>query len=111
MTTRASRKTQSKAKRVQTAQCQRAAIGSTLDGPTRPGVHGLNRLRWMRVDCTISAIESAENKCRFIPKGNRVLLPPQGQVFSQTCARQWAQENNLVLICGRYEGFDERIRE
>ena len=65
----------------------------------------------MRVDCTISAIESAENKCGFTPKGYRVLLTPQGQVFSQACAQQWAQENSLVLICGRYEGFDERVRE
>ena len=64
----------------------------------------------MRVDCTVAAIESAENKCGFIPKGNRVLLTPQGRKFEQSQAYQLVQQNNLVLICGRYEGFDERIR-
>jgi tRNA (guanine37-N1)-methyltransferase len=65
----------------------------------------------MRVDCTVCAIESAESKCKFVPKGNRVLLTPQGRRFEQSQARRLAQVNNLVLICGRYEGFDERVRE
>ncbi len=43
-------------------------------------------------------------------KGRRILLSPQGQPFSQDLARQLAQEQRLILIAGRYEGFDERIR-
>jgi tRNA (guanine37-N1)-methyltransferase len=43
--------------------------------------------------------------------GRVVLLTPQGTRFDQTLARQFAAEEHLVLVCGRYEGFDERIRE
>ena len=39
-----------------------------------------------------------------------ILLTPQGRPFSQALARELAQEQRLVLICGRYEGFDERVR-
>jgi tRNA (guanine37-N1)-methyltransferase len=40
-----------------------------------------------------------------------VLLSPQGRVFTQTQARAWSNESRLALICGRYEGVDERVRE
>lgn len=40
-----------------------------------------------------------------------VLLTPQGRVFNQTVAYELAQHDRVALICGRYEGFDERIRE
>ncbi|MFC1978804.1 tRNA (guanosine(37)-N1)-methyltransferase TrmD [Chloroflexota bacterium] len=40
-----------------------------------------------------------------------VLLTPQGRQFSQQIADELAQKTRLVLICGRYEGVDERIRE
>ncbi|MGB5504716.1 MAG: tRNA (guanosine(37)-N1)-methyltransferase TrmD [Polyangiales bacterium] len=40
----------------------------------------------------------------------RVLLTPQGQRFSQSHARRFSELGSLTLICGRYEGFDERIR-
>lgn len=39
-----------------------------------------------------------------------VLLTPQGRVFRQETARQLATVDHLILICGHYEGFDERIR-
>ncbi len=65
----------------------------------------------MRVDCTVAAIENAETICKFLPKGHRVLLTPQGTRFNQARAHQWVQGGQIVLICGRYEGFDERIRE
>lgn len=52
---------------------------------------------------------------RALPKakGSRkvILLSPQGQPFSQALARKLAQEDELVFICGHYEGFDERIRD
>ncbi|MGB8223489.1 MAG: tRNA (guanosine(37)-N1)-methyltransferase TrmD [Polyangiales bacterium] len=41
---------------------------------------------------------------------HRVLLTPQGAVFSQAHARRFSELDCLTLICGRYEGFDERIR-
>ena len=43
--------------------------------------------------------------------GRVVLLTPQGRTFTQTVAREFAAQEHLVLVCGRYEGFDERIRE
>ena len=40
-----------------------------------------------------------------------VLLCPQGRKFDQSAARELAKEEHVVLVCGSYEGFDERIRE
>ncbi len=40
-----------------------------------------------------------------------VLLSPQGQTFQQPIAHRFASLEHLVLICGHYEGFDERIRD
>jgi len=43
--------------------------------------------------------------------GKVLLLCPQGKPFDQPKAMELARENRLILIAGRYEGFDERIRE
>ncbi|HEX9013328.1 MAG TPA: tRNA (guanosine(37)-N1)-methyltransferase TrmD, partial [Anaerolineaceae bacterium] len=40
-----------------------------------------------------------------------ILLTPQGRTFDQRTAQELADQPHLALICGRYEGFDERIRE
>jgi tRNA (guanine37-N1)-methyltransferase len=40
-----------------------------------------------------------------------ILLTPQGRLFSQSVAKELAQHPRLALICGRYEGVDERVRE
>jgi len=40
-----------------------------------------------------------------------ILLSPQGQVFTQNIAQEIAQHERIILICGRYEGVDERVRE
>ncbi len=40
-----------------------------------------------------------------------VLLSPQGRLFTQAVAAEWARLPRLLLICGRYEGVDERVRE
>ena len=40
-----------------------------------------------------------------------VLLSPQGQMFTQTLAQQLLRHERIVLICGRYEGVDERVSE
>jgi tRNA (guanine37-N1)-methyltransferase len=39
-----------------------------------------------------------------------ILMDPQGRPFTQAVARELAQEEHLIMVCGRYEGFDERIR-
>ncbi len=40
-----------------------------------------------------------------------ILLTPQGRVFSQKIAAELAQLEHFILICGHYEGIDERVRE
>ena len=40
-----------------------------------------------------------------------ILLTPQGRVFNQSIAQELSQYPRIVLLCGRYEGIDERIRE
>ncbi|MFA5859361.1 MAG: tRNA (guanosine(37)-N1)-methyltransferase TrmD [Elusimicrobiota bacterium] len=40
-----------------------------------------------------------------------VLLTPQGEVYTQHHARMFTQKNQVVLICGHYEGIDDRIRK
>jgi tRNA (guanine37-N1)-methyltransferase len=44
-----------------------------------------------------------------LPRARRVLLGPHGEPFSQACARRLAGMDALMLICGRYEGIDERV--
>jgi len=49
---------------------------------------------------------------RSVPENTRVvLLSPQGRPFTQSMAAEFAQCAKLVLICGRYEGVDERVAE
>lgn len=65
----------------------------------------------MRVDVLVAAIESFDVEPRDAePRARRVLLTPQGQRFDQSIAARLAREPALMLICGRYEGFDERVR-
>ncbi len=40
-----------------------------------------------------------------------VYLTPQGSVFSQKMAEEYAKEDNLIFLCGHYEGIDERVLE
>jgi tRNA (guanine37-N1)-methyltransferase len=52
-----------------------------------------------------------EHVASLAPQPGRVLLlSPQGQPFHQAKARELAREERLILLAGRYEGFDERIR-
>lgn len=43
---------------------------------------------------------------------NKILyLSPQGKVFNQNLSREYAEYDNIILLCGRYEGVDERVLE
>ncbi len=55
----------------------------------------------------IDAIESRETAGRL----HRILLTPQGKPFDQAAARRLSALPGLALVCGRYEGVDERVRE
>ena len=63
----------------------------------------------MRVDCLMAALEHAQAQSQ-VPL-RRVLLTPQGRPFRQPVARELAGHAGLLLVCGRYEGFDERTRQ
>ncbi|MBX3003629.1 MAG: tRNA (guanosine(37)-N1)-methyltransferase TrmD [Anaerolineales bacterium] len=45
------------------------------------------------------------------PAAPVILLSPQGRVFTQAIAQELAQQPRLALLCGRYEGVDERVRQ
>ncbi len=55
----------------------------------------------------VDAYESVE-RCE---NSITVMLTPQGEVFDDKVANELAQYNQVVMLCGHYEGFDERIRE
>ncbi len=67
------------------------------------------------VNC-LDAIDAAVGVTRPAPGAIRgvaplrLLLTPQGAPFRQATAARLALEQELVLVCGRYEGFDERVR-
>ena len=68
----------------------------------------------MKVEPVFAAVESVLGALASQEEGNGcpvILLTPQGRVFNQGMAMELAQQPRLALICGRYEGFDERIRE
>lgn len=55
--------------------------------------------------------EAVENAEREHGSFHKILLCPRGVTFNQKKARELATQERLLLLCGRYEGFDERIRE
>ena len=59
----------------------------------------------MKPEPIFTAVESVHQG------GPIILLSPQGRVFNQHIARALAQEAQVTLICGHYEGIDERVRE
>jgi tRNA (guanine37-N1)-methyltransferase len=61
----------------------------------------------MKPEPLVAAIEAARNKA---PQARVVLLTPQGRVFDQATARRLSLEHEIVLVCGRYEGIDERVK-
>ena len=62
----------------------------------------------MKPEPVFEAVESVLGPESGVPI---ILLTPQGRVFSQTVARELSAHERIALICGRYEGFDERIRK
>jgi tRNA (guanine37-N1)-methyltransferase len=62
----------------------------------------------MKPEPIFAAIEAlkADN-----PEAATVLLTPQGRVWNQALVREYSARPALILLCGRYEGVDERVRE
>ncbi|HMI88998.1 MAG TPA: tRNA (guanosine(37)-N1)-methyltransferase TrmD [Polyangiaceae bacterium] len=64
----------------------------------------------MRVDCLVTCMESLDGDREGSVAAHRVLLTPQGERLHQRHLYALAAMPALVLVCGRYEGFDERVR-
>lgn len=60
----------------------------------------------MQPEPIVQAIESARKR---MPDARIVLLSPQGDPLNQAWLERLAAESSIVLVCGRYEGVDERI--
>ncbi len=62
----------------------------------------------MMVEPLVAALEPLR-KAR--PGSRTVLLSPRGRKFSQAVAKEWVDCGDVVFVCGRYEGIDERLME
>jgi tRNA (guanine37-N1)-methyltransferase len=81
-----------------------------------PGVHrvaddapyGGGQGMLMKVEPAVAAIDAASGAA---PGAIRLLLSPRGRPFSQELAAELAERPALMLVCGHYEGIDERVRQ
>jgi tRNA (guanine37-N1)-methyltransferase len=65
----------------------------------------------MLAEPVIRCVESVLGSQSSVPGSHLIMTSPQGRTFNQTVAKELAARQHLVILCGRYEGFDERIRE
>ncbi len=65
----------------------------------------------MKPEPLFEGVESIREKHGTREDAPVILLTPQGERLSQPLVEKLGAEDDLVLICGRYEGFDERVRE
>lgn len=61
----------------------------------------------IKPDVIYDAYRSIVDKLDYKPK--LIYLTPQGKVFNQKMARKLANEKHLILLCGHYEGIDQRV--
>lgn len=61
----------------------------------------------------VMKVEPFFNAVKFLKKSRSkiILFSPQGRLFDQDMAHKMAKEEHLILLCSRYEGVDERVRE
>ena len=55
-------------------------------------------------------IYKAYESIRKSPKSKTLLMTPQGKVLKQKDLARWSNLDQIIIICGQYEGFDERVR-
>lgn len=63
----------------------------------------------MQVEPIVLAYEDILSRCSSLPKV--LYMSPQGDVFTQNLAKELAKEEELIFLCGHYEGVDERALE
>lgn len=64
----------------------------------------------LRADVLGKAVESAKDKKLKKSEQKVILLSAHGKIFNQNISRKYSKLKNLILVCGHYEGFDERIK-
>ena len=85
-------------------------IGRHLEVDSKPYGGGVGMV--MRVDVVEKAIQSAKCNNVTMKQCNNekvILLDPKGKQFNQAKARTFSRLDHLILVCGHYEGMDERI--
>jgi tRNA (guanine37-N1)-methyltransferase len=75
----------------------------TVDGKAYGGGPGLV----MKVEPIMKAVKAVQKKT----KSRVILFSPRGKQFDQATARRWLKYDQLVFLCGRYEGIDERVAD
>ncbi len=75
----------------------------TVDGKPYGGGPGLV----FKIEPIYKAVKAVKKK----GKTKVVLFSPRGKKFDQTLAKKWSKLDQLIFICGRYEGVDERVAE
>lgn len=65
----------------------------------------------LKAEPVFSAVEHLMEQVGTGARPRVVLMCPQGETFTQQKAEELSKEEHLIMICGHYEGYDERIRE
>ncbi|MDR3197093.1 MAG: tRNA (guanosine(37)-N1)-methyltransferase TrmD [Planctomycetaceae bacterium] len=62
----------------------------------------------LKVDRVVPCVEEVRHRQK---SGRLIMFTPQGRCFNQILAEELATEQRIIMLCGRYEGFDERVAE
>lgn len=82
--------------------------GTVDDRPYGGGVGMVMRIE--PIDKALHEVFNEKSKIKN-KKSRVILLDPRGKKFTQSIARELAKLDHIVLVCGHYEGVDERVRE
>jgi tRNA (guanine37-N1)-methyltransferase len=63
----------------------------------------------LMVKPVVECVEAVRGECE--EPGHLILLSPQGRRLDQSVVEELADKKRLILLCGRYEGFDERVKQ
>lgn len=77
----------------------------TVDG--RPYGGGVGMV--MMVEPILKAVRALRKLKTITQKSKVIIFSPKGKRFTQDIARKWSKLDQLIMICGRYEGIDERV--
>jgi tRNA (guanine37-N1)-methyltransferase len=69
--------------------------------------YGGGRGMVLKAEPVVAAIEAATKE---MPGSRKLLLSPRGRTFTQSIAAELAHKQAIMLVCGHYEGIDERVR-